>query len=64
MATSKDDSKVKTWTESLEKQFLLEIISRGEVPINGAMLDDIAKKWGKPHTKGSLRYVSFFWDNL
>jgi hypothetical protein len=44
------------WTDIVEKRFLLEIIERGAA--NNATFVDIAKKWGAPHTKASLKYVS------
>jgi hypothetical protein len=44
-----------TWTETLEKQFLLDIIDRAETKVSSAVFDDIADKYGKPHTRGSLQ---------
>jgi hypothetical protein len=46
----------KTWNDALEKKFLFEIIERGGA--SASAWNDIAAKWGPPHTKGSLRYVS------
>jgi hypothetical protein len=44
----------RTWTDAVERDFLLEILSGIEATVPPSVLQAIAEKWGAPHTKGSL----------